>query len=67
MYKFKQSEIKPDKENFFSRELHEKRCREERRRLPSQGYARISIVGWICRRERLRRTNDTCPHNGEDD
>ena len=61
MYKFNQSEIKPDNEGFVSREIHEKRCREERRRLPSQGYARISIVGWICRRERLRRSKDACP------
>jgi hypothetical protein len=37
----------------------EKRKEEERRRQPSNGYARISIVGWICRRERLRRMRDS--------
>ena len=40
----------------FSQQICEKRRREDRRRQPSNGFARISVVGWICRRERLRRT-----------
>jgi len=31
---------------------------EDRRKLPSQGFAYISIVGLICRRERNRRKDD---------
>jgi len=42
-------------EKSFARPISEKRRREERRRQPSNGFARISIVGWICRREKLRR------------
>lgn len=30
----------------------------DRRKAPSKGYAYISTVGWICRRERTRRKND---------
>jgi hypothetical protein len=37
--------------------LKERRT-EDRRRQPSEGFARISIVGWICRRERIRREGD---------
>lgn len=35
-------------------------CRRtgERRKLPSDGFAYISTVGWICRRERKRRKTD---------
>jgi len=36
----------------------EKRSGQERRREPSCGYTCISMVGWICRRERLRRKDD---------
>jgi hypothetical protein len=31
---------------------------KERRTLPAQGFAYISVVGWICRRERCRRRGD---------
>ena len=36
-------------------------CRNggERRRKASPGYACITIVGWICRREQVRRKNDS--------
>jgi hypothetical protein len=37
--------------------LKERRS-EDRRRLSSEGFTRISIVGWICRRERTRRESD---------
>jgi hypothetical protein len=30
----------------------------DRRRQPSEGFTRISMVGWICRRERTRRKSD---------
>lgn len=32
--------------------------KEERRKVPAQGFAYISVVGWICRRERCRRGDD---------
>jgi hypothetical protein len=31
---------------------------QERRKEPSYGYTRIGMVGWICRREKSRRTDD---------
>ena len=31
---------------------------EDRRKLPSKGFTRIPVVGWICRRERCRRKDD---------
>ena len=30
----------------------------DRRRIPADGFAYISTVGWICRRERCRRSED---------
>ena len=39
----------------------EHRWKEDRRREPSEGYTYISTVGWIDRRERLRRKVD--PYN----
>ncbi len=45
-------------EKSFSQQIREKRRTEERRRQTSNGFARISIVGWICRREKLRRRGD---------
>ena len=41
--------------------LVENRWKENRRREPSEGYTYISTVGWIDRRERLRRKDD--PYN----
>ena len=35
------------------------RWEEDRRRIPSQGFTYISSVGWIDRRERLRRKDDS--------
>jgi hypothetical protein len=37
----------------------EQRSRKERRKKPSYGFAAITVVGWICRRERTRREGDT--------
>jgi hypothetical protein len=36
----------------------ERRNRAERRLKPSSGFTCISTVGWICRREKIRRKND---------
>jgi hypothetical protein len=30
----------------------------DRRKMPSKGLAYISVVGWICRREKCRRKDD---------
>lgn len=30
----------------------------ERRKIPAQGFAYVSVVGWICRRERCRRRGE---------
>ena len=30
----------------------------ERRKVPSRGFAHISVVGWVCRREQCRRKDD---------
>ena len=40
-------------------DLNYERRKGERRRSPSRGYAYISMVGWICRREQTRRQTDT--------
>jgi hypothetical protein len=39
----------------------ENRLEKDRRRKPSKGFTYISSVGWIDRREKLRRKND--PYN----
>jgi hypothetical protein len=44
-----------------SRQIHERRNAAERRKEPASGFAFISTVGWICRREQFRREND--PNN----
>ncbi len=31
---------------------------EERRKEPGEGFAYVSTVGWICRREQCRRKDD---------
>lgn len=31
---------------------------DDRRKVPSKGFTNISVVGWICRRERCRRKDD---------
>jgi hypothetical protein len=36
-----------------------RRGNEDRRIEPCQGYAYVSVVGWICRREHSRRKDDT--------
>lgn len=48
-----ESRFDNDQDRFF-----ENRQNQERRKKPSEGYAYISIVGWIDRRERLRRKDD---------
>jgi hypothetical protein len=49
----------------ISSPIPEKRRVQERRKAPSRGFACISTVGWICRREQLRRKDD--PDNFNDD
>jgi hypothetical protein len=39
----------------------EKRNGMDRRREPSEGFACVSTVGWICRREKTRRKEDSYP------
>ena len=48
------------------RELEKRRHMGDRRNLPSKGFARISIVGWICRREQIRRKDDKSDYFYED-
>ena len=47
--------------NFEQDHCLENRWEEDRRREPSEGFTYISSVGWIDRRETLRRRND--PYN----
>ena len=55
-------EINNTKNAQFNFELSRlNRWKEDRRREPSEGYTYISTVGWIDRRERLRRKAD--PYN----
>lgn len=44
----------------FSEQSHsfDNRMEEDRRRKPSEGYTYISSVGWIDRREKLRRKDE---------
>jgi len=44
-----------------SQNKNEKRAQMERRQKDSCGFAYISTVGWICRRERSRRKDDPDP------
>jgi hypothetical protein len=43
----------------FPPETLEKRNGTERRKEPACGFTYISTVGWICRRERFRRKEDS--------
>jgi hypothetical protein len=36
---------------------------EDRRKELKEGFTYVSMVGWICRREQLRRKDDTCDCN----
>jgi hypothetical protein len=55
----------PNKEQFKDRATiqckGERRREADRRREESCGFACISTVGWICRRERTRRKDDPRP------
>jgi hypothetical protein len=44
--------------NFEQGRYLENRCEDDRRRDSSEGFIYISSVGWIDRRERLRRKED---------
>ena len=49
----------PMEDNDSSEKREERHRREEqRRREESAGFAYISTVGWICRREKSRRKDD---------
>ena len=43
--------------NFEQSHYFKNRLREDRRREPSEGFVYMSTVGWICRREKIRRKN----------
>ena len=45
--------------NFQQEDQSAERRSEDRRKEPSQGFAYIGPVGWICRREKLRRDDDS--------
>jgi hypothetical protein len=47
----------PNSNNKCKDDLKE-RSTEDRRKQPSEGFTRISTVGWICRREKTRREGD---------
>jgi hypothetical protein len=49
----------PDPEIATSSPSDDRRKGEERRKLDARGFTRISIVGWICRREQFRRALDS--------
>ncbi len=38
--------------------LVDDRCGCDRRQISSQGFTYVSMVGWICRREKSRRCDD---------
>ncbi len=38
--------------------VERRRCESDRRKTSAQGFTCISVVGWICRRERARRKDD---------
>ena len=48
------------------KELEKRRRMGERRKLPSKGFTRISMVGWICRREQTRRKDNKWDYFYED-
>ena len=51
------NDIRPNSDYNQEDRIRERRT-EDRRKQPSEGFTRISIVGWICRRERSRRKGD---------
>ena len=52
LFQHRQS-TKPDQEQYI-----QERRKEDRRKMPSEGFAYMPIVGWICRREQVRRKAD---------
>ena len=55
----KETNITKDAQLSFDQDHHfENRWEEDRRREPGEGFTYISTVGWIDRRERLRRKDD---------
>ena len=61
-------EIKDSKKNMFDREQEspiEDRRKKDRRQQAGEGFCYISIVGWICRRERNRRKDVDRPQKKE--
>ena len=54
-------DIKDNKETKFNLEpeVHLEDLREkDRRKEPCEGFTYISTVGWLCRREKIRRKDD---------
>ena len=46
------------KDNACDKPIQDKRRQDHRRTNESEGYAYIEMVGWMDRRERVRRNND---------
>ncbi|MGD9368574.1 MAG: hypothetical protein PVH87_22935 [Desulfobacteraceae bacterium] len=59
MNEYKETDIVKDAQLNMGRDHYFKnRLEDDRRREPSQGFTYISSVGWIDRREKLRRKDD---------
>lgn len=57
---------KEDEKEEILKDICENRGRGDRRRRHSNGYTRLSIVGWICRREKSRRKDqDVHPRHSQ--
>jgi hypothetical protein len=50
---YKESQLNFEQDDDFSN----RRC-DDRRKAPCEGFAYVSTVGWICRREQCRRRDD---------
>lgn len=46
--------------NSSSRDV-DNRTTTDRRQIPSEGYVYLNMVGWYCRRAKVRRANDFDP------
>ncbi|MDJ0855130.1 MAG: hypothetical protein QNI89_06220 [Desulfobacterales bacterium] len=49
----------PSRNSEKNESIERRSCNGDRRKTTAEGYACISVVGWICRREQARRKDDT--------
>lgn len=54
----------PQKQKITSQITYSTRKNEDRRKKKSEGYINLGMVGWYCRRERVRREDDSIPTFG---